>query len=456
MQATRFKPTLPTTVKIWTPASGDPTPRIWVAPEPKIWVPDAPRIIAPPHDHLRMVEMLGRWKPMVSAVLLGAAFASLGAPIAKAQVRETPIETPSGPPVPTIADVQAAYDRAIRADRGLVDELNQVVGNALFQSFDYGLQTAIIDTIAAHRGDNRQETIRDTLVSLVISPAYQALPRDEKVRLLRYVGGTNQEVSEGAAFWLRGLIKGETYRTAEPATQTQQLQVFLRDQPNINYVASSTARNVETRAPYTLSDPSDAGTVAFRSGAAPGIKIAVTIGDKTIPVYLPAPGVEIAGFHPTIAQIADALAALPSANRALIKAVYANPGRSPDDAALSQAQGSAFVSYMTAGADGVVSIYAALGPTYPRNIDNSMVHETGHILGFKLFGNRYTDRGWDEWKTAITNDKLLPTGYARRSPGEDFSETLVLYLSSKADPIAHEELRALFPGRFAILDRVLR
>lgn len=293
----------------------------------------------------------------------------------------------------------------------------------------------------------------DAVAELVRSPGYAALAPKLRARLFAYVGGTNAEVSIPAAMSLRVVIKSETFLAMNADQQRAALETFLREQSMLTPVASLVAERWATRAPYTLSDPTPLPSVNFRSGNAAGLQYQVTIGTQTIPVYMPAPGATVSGYLPTIEQIAQALAGLPDKNRGAVVSVYANPGRNPSDAAYAaQFNRRGFTSYMSADSAGLVSVYPGIGPTRPSSIDFSFLHETGHILSNRLFGDHYTDRRWDRWKAAITSDNLWPTHYAKESPGEDFAETMVFYLSSRRNPTAHAELRAMFPARFAILD----
>jgi hypothetical protein len=299
----------------------------------------------------------------------------------------------------------------------------------------------------------------DTVSALRLSQGYAAMAPELSAKLIRYVGGSNREVSLPAASELRRLIKSEVFLALDADAQRIELETFLREQPHQPPVASMMATPLTSRAAYTVSDPTPLESVSFRSGNAAALRYDVSINRRTIPVFMPAPGVTVSlmpgttGFHPTIEQIAAALAGLPDNNRRLVSSVYTNPGRNPSDQIFAQQFGRVgFISYMTADAEGLVSIYPALGPTRPSSIDFSMLHETGHVLSARLFGAHYTDSRWNPWKAAIASDALTPSAYAKESVGEDFSETLVYYISTRDDPVAHAELRALFPARFALLD----
>ena len=72
----------------------------------------------------------------------------------------------------------------------------------------------------------------------------------------------------------------------------------------------------------------------------------------------------------------------------------------------------------------------------------------------RAFGANNSDARWGDWQQAMRADPIAPSGYARSSQGEDFSEMLVLYSTVKGTP-EEAQMRRLFPNRFAILDRMM-
>lgn len=308
-------------------------------------------------------------------------------------------------------------------------------------------------------GSTEEEIAADTVQSLRASPGLLAMAPELQNRLLRWVGGSNHEVSMTAVRALRTVIKSEAFLAMDAGAQRVALEEFLRDQPRQVHIASTAVRALTTRAAYTVSDATPVDRVTFRSGDATGLRYTVTVNGQAIPVFFPTADVPVSllpgltAFLPTIDQVAQALAGLPDYNRRLITSIYINPGRNPSDEHFATQFGRrGFISYMTADGSGLVSIYPALSPTFQRSLDFSLLHETGHVLSQQLWGAHYTDARWDPWKAAAASDGITPTSYARESIGEDFAETLVFYIATKNDPLAHAELRAMFPARFAILD----
>lgn len=150
----------------------------------------------------------------------------------------------------------------------------------------------------------------------------------------------------------------------------------------------------------------------------------------------------------------DEIASLPPESRALVKTVTVNPVANPQDAYWAKAYDMpGFVSWMTCGAKGGVSIYPL---NYAEPVDesvNSLTHETGHAWSMAAWGGDDSGPKWAAWNQAISEDgPITPSQYAESSPEEDVAESTALYLNSRGTP-AFDEYRQLFPNRFAILDR---
>ena len=66
-------------------------------------------------------------------------------------------------------------------------------------------------------------------------------------------------------------------------------------------------------------------------------------------------------------------------------------------------------------------------------------------------GGANREKATAEWKAAGAKDLTSLSTYGRASVAEDAAESYALYVGTKGTP-AHDELRALFPNRFALLD----
>ena len=208
-----------------------------------------------------------------------------------------------------------------------------------------------------------------------------------------------------------------------------------------------------------LEGPTDVKNFKFASGKADALRYVAKIGavtESTIPIYLPKNFNNAAGtlFLPSVNDVVDILSRGPEQVRRMVKEVHVNPGRNPADAYWATQPGYSnvanFRSYMTAGADGIVDIYPS---TTPHNADvgrTSIAHESGHTVSQKLWGTDTTNKKWKPWRDAMKSDGISASTYARSSADEDFAEHWALFMEVRHGP-REEELRILFPARWAIL-----
>ena len=159
-------------------------------------------------------------------------------------------------------------------------------------------------------------------------------------------------------------------------------------------------------------------------------------------------------FH-TIDEVEKGLGILPPVSLNSVKAVHVEPNRNPDDPHWAKEYNKPnFYSYMTAGSSGIINIYPTPNKQGQDQMDTSMIHETGHIISQGRFGEDSSKgRNWTNWSRAASEDIIIPSGYARSSPAEDFSESLALF-SQVSGTIYEAQIRALMPERSKILDTV--
>jgi type VI secretion system secreted protein VgrG len=93
----------------------------------------------------------------------------------------------------------------------------------------------------------------------------------------------------------------------------------------------------------------------------------------------------------------------------------------------------------------------SVNATSQAYIDSTMIHETGHLLSQSLWKDSNDEHAW---KNAISTDGRTPSIYARDSPKEDFSESLVMYVLTKGTP-NESATKILFPKRYELLDKIL-
>jgi hypothetical protein len=162
---------------------------------------------------------------------------------------------------------------------------------------------------------------------------------------------------------------------------------------------------------------------------------------------------------PTLDNIAAALSRVPPPVLTLIKQVDLNPVANPDDAkwaadpGYAKASGGTFTgSYMTCGADGVVSVYPST-TDHAQSVDElsaALLHESGHAESIGQWGDAAKDKRWNPWKAAMQSDPISGSKYAQASPDEDFAETWLQYQQVRGT-LREYELSRLMPARFAIL-----
>lgn len=309
----------------------------------------------------------------------------------------------------------------------------------------------------------------DTLIHLAQSPGFNRLSGDEQKHLINFVGGTNVELSRGALTELTRTFSDPKTDRSDPET----FRKFLKDQPGLPFVVSGSIQPGEfdsRRRPFTLTGPEEVKGYNFQSGSADAQKYEVAVGGRNISVYVGKNQDPTQTYH-SIDEVAKGLAALPPASLERVVSVRVDPKQNPDDAYWAKEYKIPnFRSYMTAGADGNISIYP--GRNSQEVLDGSLIHETGHTLSKQLFGEN-TNGGvgdflkhlfgktvWNDWKNAMKDDGISPSVYAQQSaasgaPDEDFSETLELYMKVKGTP-QEAEIREILPQRFALLDKILK
>lgn len=199
---------------------------------------------------------------------------------------------------------------------------------------------------------------------------------------------------------------------------------------------------------YYVTDVSAVENHGFNSGEADAVRFDITVDGETTPVYLPAEPDPALDYH-GLDEVANGLVALDPQSRERIERVDVNAQANPADAYWAEEYDMPdFRSYMTAGAEGIVSIYPSEGGTPDQDtLNGGLLHEVGHIVMGQDF-NLFDTIGWS---VAMAGDGQSVSDYADNSIKEDFAETYKLYMSVIGTP-EEAAARAEFPGRFEILD----
>jgi hypothetical protein len=394
-----------------------------------------------------------------------------------AQIADNAVKTSTPPKLedfkglpPKVAELE--YRDALKTYKDQITELNKLSReakqanletNAEFKKLPADTQQ-LVKTQLEKNQSNPQAV--DTLVKLAQTEGFNKLTKDEQTKFLTYVGGTNKEISDPA----RQALESKLNDPAFDSTKPESFRNFLKDQPGLAYVVSGTMTSGEfdsRRKPYTVTGPEEVKNHTFQSGKADADKYIVEVDGKKVPVYI-AKGQDASLAYHTIEEVAKGLASLPKASIDKVKSVLVDGKQNPDDAYWAKEYNTpGFRSYMTAGADGNISIYPQTGKQSQESIDASLIHETGHTLskqkmgedGGSFIGNVWRSitgqQKWSEWDAAAKKDGVYASQYAKNSRDEDFAETLTLYMKVKGTP-QEAEIRAIMPERFKFLDTMLK
>jgi hypothetical protein len=268
------------------------------------------------------------------------------------------------------------------------------------------------------------------------------------------LGGETNDLSNAARQYLRPKLPQLSTKSEEEQGKT--LTGLIGNQAAMPAVVDEhvDAKPVEV----TLAGPTEKKGFAFRGKTADAESWQATFSDGT-KVEIVAPKAPEPGYHNhSVQDAADAARYLPKQNRAAIKQILLNAVVNPQDSYwAAQYHRPDFHSYMTAGAAGIVTIYPNKTEKPMPNANymrGTMIHESGHTLSHKLWGNDETKGKWLDWRKAMAADGVSVSGYAMAALGEDVAETIQVYGSTKGTP-RFEEYKAMVPNRFAILTREL-
>ncbi len=307
---------------------------------------------------------------------------------------------------------------------------------------------------------------QDTVTAMKATKGYGAASAGEKTRIDTLIGGSTS-VSAHAWSHMKDLL--DAAATDKDAAKT--FQDFVSGGTWKNFDARLPGEKLLGAAPFTKAGPTEAKAHPYRSGAADAKKTVVSItgtwpnGGTTIheiPIFEPkvfappAPGRVL----PSVDDMAKVLAEIPIQSRAAITRVDLHPKANPDDA-IWQADpkynptGAAFVSHMTAGSDGIVDVFPSTANSSVIELETALIHETGHALSNKKWGDDTTKAKWNDWRAARTADGVSVSTYADSSDAEDFAESWVLFSTAYGTAL-EAEVRALIPNRVKLMDAFMQ
>lgn len=371
---------------------------------------------------------------------------------------------PSVPPTLESLNNSESYTRLSAELRAMVSEkfaelspesrgrIAQLVQSDAYFGLDAASQKAVLRAWLVHH-----EAIEasDLIATMAISPGFSTLGVDERMRLLRYVQGTDSILSRHVRLELEKRMLEGSFKSAAAPEQGAALKKFLSEEegtpsgvPTWNADFDSKRRN------YVLSEPVPMPQYAFRSGKADGQKWVVDVGVKKIPIVIAVGGPPPGQFLQTADQIAKAIAALPAQSLAELSIVEVNTLPSPDDTYFATTWNEPdFRAYMTAGENGLVNVFPTKTEQAQHSVDGTFIHEAAHLWSRKVWGPDGSP-GWTDWEARMKSDGFHASLYGRHNAAEDVAETVTLYHIVKGTP-QEASIRALFPARFAYLDQVI-
>lgn len=296
----------------------------------------------------------------------------------------------------------------------------------------------------------------ETVGRLFSAPGFQGLPVADGERLLRYVGGINHEVSKPARRELRKQLQRPAFVGGTPSTQQRILESFLQTQPGIEDVVDVPVFALARGSPVSVGEPTAVRKVPFNSKEGPGKRYDAQVDDRTISIYIADAKPQPRLYMHSIDDVVEALSRMAPEARAMINEIHVDAGRSKSDEYWAKKFGHPeFRAYMTAdSARGVLTVHPSPEPNTPHFMAGSFMHEAGHFDSIARWGNSpNSDDDWRDWRVAQVTDRLAVSDYAKYSTSEDFAETYHLYFQVRGT-VVEDELRQIFPERFAILDRL--
>jgi hypothetical protein len=329
-------------------------------------------------------------------------------------------------------------------DSAFADDLRHVAGSESYRNLSPAMKQEVLNALAHEAG---APGAKNTCADLVGKPGFGALKENEQKALLRLTSGTATGYSEPARAEVEALFAKPEFVNGDADKQASMLRDVLKKQnflPNATTAPDGTFSAPGKRVPYTVTGPKD-----------PNAKVkqfTIRIDNRDIPVVVhPAPAGKV---QHTPEDMAKAIAAAPKENRDQIKSVLIEP---------AERKGA----YMAAGGDGIVRAYPVDSLPSEDFTASAVIHETGHIVSSKQWGDDKMNAKWKTWRDAMAADVVSPSKYGHGAPGDketagkgwtvhdDFAEAMLLYQRVKGTA-QEPEMRRLFPERFKVLDEMTK
>lgn len=296
---------------------------------------------------------------------------------------------------------------------------------------------------------------RFAMAAVPVLPGWKKLPARDRDRLNALLGGETNAVSAATRDYLRP--KYLDLKSRPEAEQKAALSATIGHQEATPSLVSEPVETVPVE--VKVSGPTEVQQYEFRGTKADAHVFTATYGDGTS-LKVVAPKAPDPAYHQyTVTQAAQAARYLSRKMREVLKEIVLNPVENPDDAYwAAEYDMPDFHSFMTAGRDGVVTIYPTRvekgGQPAEESMRGTMIHEFGHTWAFRKWGEDTKKGKWVDWKKAMKSDGVSVSRYAGVDIAEDVSETIQVYGSTKGKP-KYEEYKKIIPARMAILEKEL-
>jgi hypothetical protein len=289
----------------------------------------------------------------------------------------------------------------------------------------------------------------DALHKVRALAGYGQLEPRLRARLDALLKGPTNALSQAARSRISSYIAQIDADTA--AVQADALKEFLSSGPHLPGTAAGLAAPGRLRE-ATLGAATRHPDFPFAGEDADAEVMTLTFGDHNITLIRPLnTSPTPPDGLPSAQEVANALSRLPPDQLEAIESVTLNPTRNPCDGYWSDTYKMPdFHSSACAGPTGDVIVFPS--QWNEELLSRVLGHELGHVLDPALREEPGQDAAKKEWDEAKVADGTFCSMYARVSSREDTAEISNLYWATLNTP-AHDELRDIFPNRFAILDR---
>jgi hypothetical protein len=186
-----------------------------------------------------------------------------------------------------------------------------------------------------------------------------------------------------------------------------------------------------------ISAPQSKGSQTWPGkSSSPALEQEIEIDNQKIKLIRPTDDLAGGKNLPTTEQVAEALRAIPAAQRAYTNTVILSPTPAPGSTATRTIAGEA--------SSGEIDLYPVAQAQSQEDFDNRLMHESGHNYQEKLWGGPEGVRAWQE---AADADDRRPSPYAAENAGEDFCEFNILYNTTKGAS-CEAKARQIYPNRW--------